>query len=495
MMIKNLRFAANTRSWSTTLDKKRLYLEVYGCQMNVNDAELVHGILCKPEMPYEKTNDPESANVALLMTCSVREAAEDRAWARLDSLAALQKRNKHLQVIGVLGCMAERLKLKVFEKKPYINLVCGPDAYRNLPTLLDTACNGKQKAVDVDLSMHETYDEDLIDSIRNPLSKSAYISIMRGCNNMCTFCIVPFTRGRERSRSPKSIEHEIASLSEKGIKEITLLGQNVNSYNYIDETSSAASIEYSQGFTPLFKLKQHGLRFTKLLDDLSTKFPNIRFRFTSPHPRDFPDDLLDLIAGRKNISKHIHLPLQSGSSTVLERMRRGYTREAYLSLLSKIRTKIPGVAISTDVIAGFCQESDEEHQQTLDVFDQAAYDMAYMYAYSMREKTAAFRRYIDDVPEEVKQKRLADIIQIFKKRNSDRLDTYLGSETVVLIEGDSKRSMAHYCGRGDENNVVVLPKPEDPSSFQRNDFVKCKIVGRKGSTLIGAPIERVIQLS
>lgn len=459
---------------------KRVYLEVFGCQMNVNDAELVSGILCRPENGYERVDDPEQANIALLMTCSVREAAEDKAWNRLDWLASLQrKQQSDLHTIGVLGCMAERLKLSVFERKPYINLVCGPDSYRSLPALLTSAREGK-KAVDVDLSMHETYEEDLIDSVRNPLSKSAFVSIMRGCNNMCTFCIVPFTRGRERSRSLDNIEQEIEHLSKQGIKEVTLLGQNVNSYNQLSEIKTEP-IPYSLGFSPLFKPK-HGLRFTELLDHLSGKFPNIRFRFTSPHPRDFPDGLLELIASRSNIAKHIHLPLQSGSSVVLERMRRGYTKEAYLELVDKVRAVIPGIAISTDVIAGFCGETEQDHLETLQVFDKVAYDMAYMYSYSMREKTAAFRRYPDDIPPETKQRRLAEIIDVFKRRNKDRLDTYVGTETVVLIEGDSKKSVDHFTGRSSENNVVVIPKQDN---VKVGDFVKTRLISRKGSTLIG----------
>ena len=465
---------------------QKFYLEVYGCQMNVNDGELVAGILSKNGQ-YEQVKSPMEANIALLMTCSIRESAEEKIWNRLEVLASMQKKeNRQLSVIGVLGCMAERLKLKVFERKQYINVVCGPDSYRHLPLLLESAFKG-EKAVDVDLSMHETYEEELIDSVRNPLSKSAFVSIMRGCNNMCTFCIVPFTRGRERSRSPESIEKEIQVLSEKGIKEVTLLGQNVNSYNYVDDKEQLKEepIEYSEGFRPLFKPRYHGVRFTNLLDSLSAKYPAIRFRFTSPHPREFPEDLLYLVNSRPNIARHIHLPLQSGSSAVLERMRRGYTREAYLDLVSKIRSIIPGVGLSTDVMAGFCGETEEDHLQTIDVFEMVGFDMAYMYAYSMREKTAAYRRYDDDVPDEVKHRRLSEIIEVFKKQSANRLDTYVGTKTVVMIEGDSKRSALHLSGRSSENNVVVIPKPPEPLVFNVGDFVRARIISRKGSTLLG----------
>jgi MiaB/RimO family radical SAM methylthiotransferase len=455
--------------------------------MNVNDAELVTGILCRPEHCYERVENVAEANVALLMTCSVREAAEDKAWKRLDWLASIQRKHGNLNTIGVLGCMAERLKLSVFEKRPFINLVCGPDSYRSLPILLESAGQGK-KAVDVDLSMHETYEEELVDSVRNPLSKSAFVSIMRGCNNMCTFCIVPFTRGRERSRSVYSIEEEVKRLAESGIKEVTLLGQNVNSYNYVSEDEEYNKRDpipptYSLGFAPLFKPKVFGIRFPQLLERLANNFSNIRFRFTSPHPRDFPDELLGLMKSKSNIAKHIHLPLQSGNDAVLERMRRGYTHESYMNLVSKIRATIPGIAISTDVIAGFCGETEQEHQDTLKVFDTVAYDMAYMYAYSMREKTAAYRRYPDDVPDHVKQRRLAEIIDVFRRRNNDRLDTYLNTETTILVEGDSKKSEDYWTGRSSENSVVIIPKSSNSCGV--GDFVRVRLIQRKGSTLIG----------
>lgn len=459
--------------------KRKVYVEVYGCQMNVNDAELVKGIL---KDKYDPVDSPEKSDAALLMTCSIREAAEEKIWHRLDSLNALKQSHRgRLSVIGVLGCMAERLKLSLFEKRPFINLVCGPDSYRSLPRLLDTAVEQPgQRAVDVDLSMHETYEEELVGSVRNPLSHTAFVSIMRGCNNMCTFCIVPFTRGRERSRSPASITEEIGLLEKQGIREVTLLGQNVNSYNFAAGLGEAAGPEFSPGFTSLLK-RSLGYSFVDLLDDLSARYPKIRFRFTSPHPRDFPERLLELLSSRPNIARHIHLPVQSGSDAVLERMRRGYTVGAYLDLVRKIREMIPGVGISTDAIAGFCGETEEDHQGTLRVFDLVAYDMAYMYAYSMREKTAAYRRHTDDVPQKVKQRRLSEIIDVFRRRNRDRLDTYIGSETVILIEGDSKKAQDHYTGRSSENSVVVVPKSE---KFGPGDFVRVRILSRKGSALV-----------
>ncbi|KAJ0451700.1 putative tRNA-2-methylthio-N(6)-dimethylallyladenosine synthase [Helianthus annuus] len=435
------------------LPKGRIYQETYGCQMNVNDMEIVLSVMKKAG--YEEiVNDPESAEIIFINTCAIRDNAEQRVWQRLNYFWFLKRHWKSNVATGrshslrppkvvVLGCMAERLKDKILDADKMVDVVCGPDAYRDLPRLLQEVDNG-QKGINTLLSLEETYAD--ISPVRiSKNSISAFVSVMRGCNNMCSFCIVPFTRGRERSRPVESIVKEVAELEKEGVKEVTLLGQNVNSYNDAgdDEVEPTVDWKLSDGFSSKCKVKKVGLRFADLLDRLSLEFPEIRFRYTSPHPKDFPDELLYIMRDRHNVCKNIHLPAQSGNSNMLERMRRGYTREAYLELVSKIRSIIPDVGLTSDFICGFCEETEEEHQDTLSLVRAVGYDMAYMFAYSMREKTHAHRNYTDNVPEEVKQRRLTELIEAFREStgcDGDRVPR-VGDYVHVKILKSSRASL------------------------------------------------------
>ncbi|CAO2142207.1 unnamed protein product [Urochloa humidicola] len=416
----------------TTASKGRIYHETYGCQMNINDMEIVLSIM-KKEGYDQIVPDPESAEIIFINTCAIRDNAEQKVWQRLNYFWFLKRewkaniaqgRSKSLRPpkIAVLGCMAERLKDKILDSDKMVDVVCGPDAYRDLPRLLQEVDYG-HKGMNTLLSLEETYAD--ITPVRiSDNSVTAFVSIMRGCNNMCSFCIVPFTRGRERSRPVSSIVREVGELWKAGVKEVMLLGQNVNSYNdtsEVEELEPGKNWQLSEGFSSMCKVKNMGLRFADLLDRLSLEYPEIRFRFTSPHPKDFPDELLYLMRGRYNICNLIHLPAQTGSTTVLERMRRGYTREAYLELVHKIRSVIPDVALSSDFITGFCGETEDEHADTLTLVRAVGYDMAYMLAYSMREKTHAHRNYEDDVPEDVKQRRLTELINTFRETTKKEL--------------------------------------------------------------------------
>lgn len=370
--------------------KRKVFFEVHGCQMNVNDTEIAYSILDKTGN-YERTMTEKEADVILIMTCSIRENAEQKIWNKLKDFCLIKKRKPRTQ-IGILGCMAERLKDKIVNKEKMVDLVCGPDSYRLLPTLLDQSLKSGNAAMNVQLSIEETYSE--LTPLRiNENSKTAYVSIQRGCDNMCSFCIVPFVRGRERSRPVSSILDEVKHLSELGIKEVTLLGQNVNSYRDIGESSLSLSQNQpvlSKGFKANYKIKPGGRRFTDLLDAVSSINPEMRIRFTSPHPKDFPEQLLILMKERSNIAKTIHLPAQSGNTACLERMRRGYTREAYLDLVFKIRDILPDLALTSDFIAGFCGETEEEHNDTISLMKMVKYNFCFMYAYSMREKNKSF---------------------------------------------------------------------------------------------------------
>ncbi|XP_010432179.1 PREDICTED: CDK5RAP1-like protein [Camelina sativa] len=496
---------------SDTLDidvasKGRIYHETYGCQMNINDMEIVLSIMKKSGYK-EVVADPESAEVIFINTCAIRENAEQRVWQRLNYFWFLKREWKFNVAKGrahslkppkvvVLGCMAERLKDKILDSDKMVDVVCGPDAYRDLPRLLEEVDYG-QKGINTLLSLEETYAD--ISPVRiSENSITAFVSVMRGCNNMCAFCIVPFTRGRERSRPVESIVREVKELWEAGVKEVTLLGQNVNSYN--DDTSdpeSGAKWEYSEGFSSRCKVKNMGLRFADLLDRLSLEFPEMRFRFTSPHPKDYPDELLYLMRDRYNICNLIHLPAQSGNSRILEQMRRGYTREAYLDLVKKIRSIIPDVAITSDFITGFCGETEEEHQETLSLVRAVGYDMAYMFAYSMREKTHAHRNYTDDVPEEVKQRRLTELIEAFRETTGPCYDSQVGSMQLVLVEGPNKRAPeTELIGKTDKGHrVSFVTKPLfDKASLlddglERNpevgDFVEVRIEKSTKASLYG----------
>uniref|UniRef100_G3VNV9 Mitochondrial tRNA methylthiotransferase CDK5RAP1 n=1 Tax=Sarcophilus harrisii TaxID=9305 RepID=G3VNV9_SARHA len=430
--------------------RRKVYLETYGCQMNVNDAEIAWSILEKNG--YLRTNSLHEADVILLVTCSIREKAEQAIWHRLKRLKSVKARRLKSQVplrIGILGCMAERLKEEILQREQLVDIIAGPDSYRDLPRLLTLADSG-QRSANVLLSLEETY-ADIMPVQTSPNATSAFVSIMRGCDNMCSYCIVPFTRGRERSRPVASILEEVKKLSEQGLKEVTLLGQNVNSYRDNSEIqfNNAAPTNLSRGFSANYKMKKGGLRFADLLDQVSRIDPEMRIRFTSPHPKDFPDEVLHLIQERNNICKQIHLPAQSGSSRVLEIMRRGYTREAYLDLIHHIRETIPGVSLSSDFIAGFCGETEEDHLQTLSLLREVRYNVGFLFAYSMRQKTRAYHRLQDDVPEEVKQRRLAELITAFREGAAEANMAVVGHTQLILVEGPSKRSTTELCGRND----------------------------------------------
>ncbi|XVE87363.1 hypothetical protein DITRI_Ditri18aG0111600 [Diplodiscus trichospermus] len=487
--------------------KGRIYHETYGCQMNINDMEIVLSIM--KNAGYNETVEvPESAEIIFINTCAIRDNAEQKVWQRLNYFWFLKRKWKSNVAIGrsqslhppkvvVLGCMAERLKDKILDADKMVDVVCGPDAYRDLPRLLEEVDYG-QKGINTLLSLEETYAD--ISPVRiSKNSVTAFVSVMRGCNNMCSFCIVPFTRGRERSRPVESIVKEVGELWKEGVKEVTLLGQNVNSYN--DASGSEKEVEpgsnwaLSDGFKSMCKVKNMGLRFADLLDTLSTEFPEMRFRYTSPHPKDFPDELLYLMRDRHNICKCIHLPAQTGSSTVLERMRRGYSREAYLELVQKIRRIIPDMGISSDFICGFCGETEEEHADTLSLIKAVGYDMAYMFAYSMREKTHAHRNYSDDVPEEVKQRRLTELIDAFHESTCQGYDSQVGTIQLVLVEGPNRKAPdTELTGKSDRGhrvsfiNVPLLDR-DDQADNKRNpvigDYVEVHITKSTRTSLFG----------
>lgn len=485
----------------------RIYHETYGCQMNVNDMEIVLAIM-KNSGYTDIVQDPESAEVIFINTCAIRDNAEQRVWQRLNYFWFLKRQWKnnvaqgraqsvHPPKVVVLGCMAERLKDKILDADKMVDVVCGPDAYRDLPRLLEEVDYG-QKGINTLLSLEETYAD--ISPVRiSKNSISAFVSVMRGCNNMCSFCIVPFTRGRERSRPVDSIVKEVGELWEAGVKEVTLLGQNVNSYNDASgvekDVEPGANWELSEGFSSMSKVKTMGLRFADLLGRLSIEFPEMRFRYTSPHPKDYPDDLLYLMRDRYNICKCIHMPAQSGNSEVLQRMRRGYTREAYLDLVEKIRRIIPDVALTSDFICGFCGETEEEHADTLSLIKAVRYDMAYMFAYSMREKTHAHRNYVDDVPEDIKQRRLTEMIETFRESTGQCFDSQIGTIQLVLVEGPNKRAPdTELIGKSDKGHRVSfkispLPDRDNDDGGERNpvvgDFVEVEIQRSTRASLYG----------
>ncbi|MBP8822464.1 MAG: tRNA (N6-isopentenyl adenosine(37)-C2)-methylthiotransferase MiaB [Flavobacteriales bacterium] len=421
---------------------KKVYIESYGCQMNVSDSEVVASILAK--QGYEPAANAEEADLVLLNTCSVREKAEYTVMQRINEMNRLKAGHKDLKV-GVLGCMAERMKEQLLVEKKVVDLVVGPDAYRSLPQLLDEVGSG-QKAVNVLLSREETYGE-IVPVRLNSNGVTAFVTIMRGCDNMCAFCVVPFTRGRERSRDPQSIVAECRQLVAEGFKEVTLLGQNVDSYRWNIDARGTVK-DPAQPVTD----------FADLLELVATTCPTLRIRYSTSHPKDMVDKVLAVMARHDNICKYIHLPVQSGSSAVLKNMNRGYDRAWYLERIAAIRRHMPDCAISTDIIAGFCGETEADHQETLDLMAEVGYDMAFMFKYSERPKTLAARKHPDDVPEEVKGRRLAEIIEAQKANSSKRMAGYVGQVHQVLIEGVSKRSTAFMYGRNTQNSVVIVPR-------------------------------------
>ncbi len=440
--------------------KNNVYIETYGCQMNVADTEIVLGILKK--QGYEVTDKPENADVILLNTCSIRENAEQRIYGRIGNLKTLKYKNPGL-VLGVLGCMAERLKKDLIDEKKVVDIVVGPDEYRRLPEYIDIAFNG-DKGIGVKLSRTETYDD--IEPHRED-GLSAWISVMRGCDKFCTFCVVPYTRGRERSRSPQSIITELENLSLRGFKDVTLLGQNVNSYR--DEHP------------------ENEVDFADLLAAAAQVDRSMRIRFTTSHPQDLSDKLLYTIAEHPNLCNYIHLPVQSGSNRILELMNRTYTVEHYLNLIEKARKIIPGVSFSTDIISGFPTETWEDHLATIEVMKQVRYDGAYMFKYSPREGTKAFKMF-DDVPEEVKSKRLQEIIDVQHQISFEKNQELIGTNEIILVEGLSKKSNNFIAGRTDTNKVVIVPVDE---KIKIGDYVKVKINNATSGTLFGDYISHI----
>ncbi|KAK7916143.1 hypothetical protein WMY93_011904 [Mugilogobius chulae] len=428
-------------------NSRKVYFETYGCQMNVNDTDIAKSIL--QNNGYQQTKSLDQADVVLLVTCSIREKAEQTIWNRLQQLKALKKKRLRGHVplkIGILGCMAERLKTEILEREKLVDILAGPDAYRDLPRLLTVADGGLQ-ASNVLLSLEETY-ADIMPVQHAPQGYSAFVSIMRGCDNMCSYCIVPFTRGRERSRPINSIIEEVRLLSDQGVKEVTLLGQNVNSYRDTSEEQFCGSdvTRLSRGFNTVYKAKKGGLRFSDLLDRVSQIDPDMRIRFTSPHPKDFPDEVLQLIAERANICKQIHLPAQSGSNQILKTMRRGYTREAYLELVENIKRVIPGVSLSSDFISGFCGETEEDHQQTLSLIRSVGYNIGFLFAYCMRKKTHAYHRLEDDVLPEVKQQRWQSALMCLEKRQRGSMHPSSGPPGLSWWRGKAKDQLKTSAG-------------------------------------------------
>lgn len=451
-------------------NSKKLYIESYGCSMNLNDSEIVASILSK--QGYNTTHLLEEADLVLVNTCSIREKAEHTVRKRLEKYNAVKKINPTMKV-GVLGCMAERLKAKFLEEEKIVDLVVGPDAYRDLPNLLEEI-NAGRDAVNVILSKEETYGD--VSPVRlNSNGVSAFVSITRGCDNMCTFCVVPFTRGRERSREPKSILEEIKELSDKNYKEITLLGQNVDSYLW-----------YGGGLKKDFKnaseiAQATAVDFSQLLDMVATAFPKMRIRFSTSNPQDMNLDVIYTMAKHENICNYVHLPVQSGSTSVLKRMNRQHTREEYITLIDNIRKIIPDCGISQDMMTGFCGETEEEHQETLSLLEYVKYDFGFMFAYSERPGTLAEKKMEDDVPFEVKKRRLAEIILLQQKHSLYHTEQFVGQTVEVLIEGSSKKSEAHWKGRNSQNAVVVFPKGDE----KLGDFVNVFIEDCTSATLIG----------
>lgn len=449
---------------------KKLFIESYGCSMNLNDSEIVASILSK--QGYNTTHLLEEADLVLVNTCSIREKAEQTVRKRLEKYNAVKKINPSMKV-GVLGCMAERLKEKFLEEEKIVDLVVGPDAYRDLPNLLEEV-NAGRDAVNVLLSKEETYAD--VSPVRlNSNGVSAFVSITRGCDNMCTFCVVPFTRGRERSRDPKSILEEIKQLYEKGYKEITLLGQNVDSFLW-----------YGGGLKKDFKnastiAQETAVDFSQLLDLVATNFPKMRFRFSTSNPQDMSLNVIHTMAKHENICKYIHLPVQSGSTTVLKRMNRQHTREEYIELINTIKSIIPACAISQDIITGFCGETEEEHLETLSLMEYVKYDFGFMFAYSERPGTPAEKKMIDDVPTNVKKRRLNEIIQLQQNHGLYRMQEFVGKTVEVLIEGSSKKSDAYWKGRNSQNAMVVFPKSDE----KIGDFATIYIEDCTSATLKG----------
>ena len=448
----------------------KVYIESYGCQMNFSDSEVVASILSNNN--YEITSKPEDASLILLNTCSIRDKAEQRIRKRLNDFNHLKKTNSKIKV-GVLGCMAERVKHKFLEEEKIVDIVVGPDSYKDLPNLIEKAKNNIE-AVNVILSKNETYSD--ISPIRiNSNNVSAFVSITRGCDNMCSFCVVPFTRGRERSRDPNSIINEISSLQKKGFKELTLLGQNVDSYLWYGgglkkDFSKASDIQ-----------KKTSITFDKLLKLIAETFPKMRIRFSTSNPQDMTLEVIKVMMKFENICKHIHLPFQSGSNRILKKMNRLYSREEYIDLIKKIKEFIPNCGISHDIITGFPTENEEDHKETLSLMEYVKYDFGYMFSYSERPGTLASKKYKDDISLSTKKRRLTEIINLQQKHSHTKMKSFIGKTMCVLVEKDSKKSNLNWSGRTSQNTVVVFNK----KNYKIGDFVDVKIKDCTSGTLLG----------
>ena len=448
---------------ATTFGKKMVYLETYGCQMNVSDSEIVASVLTKDG--YGLTHNVDEADIVLINTCAIRENAEQKVRRRLVELRSHKINVNPDLKLGVLGCMAERLREKLLDQEKLVDIVVGPDAYRDLPNLLNQATDTGQAAVNVLLSREETY-EDIAPVRYATNGVSSFVSIMRGCDNMCSFCVVPFTRGRERSRPVDSILDECKALVESGFKEVTVLGQNVNSYR--DEKQGT------------------GVDFAELLYRIAQISPELRIRYSTSHPKDCSDELLHLHAQQANVCNYIHLPVQHGNTDMLQRMKRTYTRQQYLDLVDRARKIVPGVSLSTDIIAGFCDETEEEHQDTLSLMAQVRYDHAYMFMYSERPDTYAARKFVDNVPEDVKKRRLQDIIQLQSGISLESNRAEIGREHIVLVEGESRRSDQQMSGRTDTNKMAVF----DRMDFAKGEYVRVLVTDCTSATLLAKPLGR-----
>ncbi|MEN8225141.1 MAG: tRNA (N6-isopentenyl adenosine(37)-C2)-methylthiotransferase MiaB [Bacteroidota bacterium] len=439
---------------------KKVYIETYGCQMNFSDSEIVASLM--QDDGYEICDESKHADVVFVNTCSIRDNAEQRVRKRLRELKSLKKGNPFMK-IGVLGCMAERLKQQLLEEEQSVDMIVGPDAYRDLPALLARADEG-EKAINVILSTRETYSD--ITPVRlDKNGVTAFISIMRGCENFCSYCVVPYTRGKERSRDPQTIISEARDLIEKGYREVTLLGQNVNSYHW-DEDGKTST-------------------FYELLEQVADVDPRLRVRFATSHPKDISDELLQTIGRHRNICDAIHLPVQSGSNNMLKLMNRKYTREWYLDRISAIKKYIPGCAISTDIIAGFCSETEEDHQNTISIMKEVGFDYAFMFKYSERPNTIAQKKLEDNISEEVKSARLQEIINLQQQLSLESNKNDVGHTFEVLVEGFSRKSEKSLMGRNSQNKVVVFPRED----FNKGDYVKVKVKDCTAATLIGESVE------
>jgi len=456
-------------------NKRKLFIESYGCQMNFSDSEVVASILANEG--FNTTNKLEEADLVLVNTCSIRDKAEQTIRKRLEKYNAVKRDDNPNMKVGVLGCMAERLKSKFLEEEKIVDLVVGPDAYKDLPNLLEEVDAGRD-AVNVILSKEETYGD--IAPVRlGSNGVSAFVSITRGCDNMCTFCVVPFTRGRERSRDPQSILEEIDDLVNKNFKEITLLGQNVDSYLW-----------YGGGLKKDFEKaseiqKATATDFADLMDQIATKYPKLRLRFTTSNPQDMTLKVIEVMAKHKNICKYIHLPIQSGSDRILKEMNRLHTRQEYFDLIDNIKRLIPDCSISQDIITGFPTETEEDHKDTLSLMEYVKYSYGFMFAYSERPGTLAARKLEDDVPEAIKKRRLREIIDLQTQLSKNHHESFIGKTVEVLIEKESKKSKEDWGGRTSQNTMVVFPK----ENYKIGDFVNVKIENCTSATLIGVPVE------